>query len=151
MQTAQTRLDPKGAMALATSISNKSLICTYCSKNHDINNCLEFSRLSRKTCINFLQDRRLCFACGSTFEHYSRRCAKQSKCKIWGKWHLTALHIYNNDVVLSSKCIKVNAYDNQSDLIYNSMIYGKTRLLKEILCYCILECVYSNNTVYCMQ
>ena len=94
-----TRRDSKGAMTLTTSISDKSLICTYCSKNHDINNCVEFSRLSRETCMNFLQDRRLCFACGSTSEHYSRICNNRSKCKICGKWHLTALHIYNNDVV----------------------------------------------------
>ena len=145
MKTTHTKRDSKVAMALTTSISDKSLICTYCSKNHDINNCLEFSRLSRETCMNFLQDRRLCFACGSTSEHYSRRCTNQSKCKICGKWHLTALHIYNNDVVMSLRCTEVDAYDNQSDLVDNSIIivlvwgHSKMHSSKEILCYCILD------------
>ena len=101
MKTTHTRRNSKDAMALTTSILDKFLICTYCSKNHDINNCLEFSRLSRETCMNFLQDLRLCFACGSTTEHYSRRCTNQTKCKICGKWHLTGLHIHKNDVVTS--------------------------------------------------
>ena len=150
-----TRRDSKGAMALTTSISDKSLICTYCSKNHDINNCVEFSRLSRETCMNFLKDRRLCFACGSTSEHYSRICNNRSKCKICGKWHLTALHIYNNDVVTSLKCTEVDAYNNQSNLVDNSMIVpvwvrSKMDSSKEILCYCILDdqsnaCFISNK------
>ena len=38
MKTTNTRRDSKGAMALTTSISDKFLICMYCSKNHDINN-----------------------------------------------------------------------------------------------------------------
>ena len=82
----------------------------------------EFSRLSRETCMKFLQDRRLCFACGSTSEHYSRKCNNRSKCKICGKWHLTALHIYNNDVVTSLKCTEVDACNNQSDLVDNSTV-----------------------------
>ena len=138
-----SRRDSKGAMALTTSISDKSLICMYCSKNHDINNC-EFSRLSRETCMNFFQDRRLCFACGSTSEHYSRIYNNRSKCKICGKWHLTALHIYNNDVATSLKCTEVDAYNNQSNLVDNSMIVpvwvrSKMDSSKEILCYCILD------------
>ena len=155
MKTTNTRRDSKGAMALTTSISDKSLICTYCSKNHDINNCVEFSRLSRETCMNFLKDRRLCFACGSTSEHYSRICNNRSKCKICGKWHLTALHIYNNDVVTSLKYTEVDAYNNQSNLVDNSMIvpvWVRSRMdsSKEILCYCILDdqsnaCFISNK------
>ena len=108
MKTTHTRRDSKGAMALTTSISDKTLIFTYCSKNHDINNCLEFSRLSRETCINFLQDCRLCFACESISEHYSGRCStNRSKCKICGKWHLAALHIYNNDVMTILRCTEL--------------------------------------------
>ena len=38
MKTTHTRRDSKGAMAVTTSISDKFLICTYCSKNHNINN-----------------------------------------------------------------------------------------------------------------
>ena len=155
IQTTNTRRDSKGAMALTTSILVKTIICTYCSKNHDINNCLEFSKLSRETCMSFLQDRRLCFACRSTSEHYSRRRTNRSKCKICGKWHLTALHIYNNDVVTSLRCTEVDAYDNQSNLIDNLMIVpvwvrSKMDSLKKILCYCILDdqsnvCFISNK------
>ena len=105
--------------------------------------------------MNFLQDRRLCFGCGSTSEHYSRRCANRSKCKICGKRYLTALHIYNNDVVTSLRCTEVDGYDNQSDLIDNSMIIpvwvrSKMDSSKIIICYCILDdqsnvCFISNK------
>ena len=68
----------------------------------------------------------------------------QSKCKICSKWHLTVLHIYNNDVVTSLRCTEGDAYDNQSKLIDNSMIVpvwvrSKMDSSKEIVCYCILD------------
>ena len=61
----------------------------------------------------------------------------------------------DDNVVMSSKCTKVDAFYNQSGLIENSMIvpvwiHSKTNSLKEILCYCILDdqlnaCFISNK------
>ena len=53
-------------------------------------------------------------------------------------------YIDNNDVVTSLKCTEVDAYNNQSDLVDNSMIvpvWVRSRMdsSKEILCYCILD------------
>ena len=149
-----------GARALITSSSERTSgrpdNCSYCSKQHDINDCSEFSKLSRDDCLKFLKENRLCFGCGCSVDHFSRRCDARAKCKTCGKLHLTALHLdeqESKDVV--ARCIEVCSVEDQGSGSDNSMIvpvYVRPRNEpnKEILCYCILDdqsntCFMSNK------
>ena len=144
------------ARALKTSSSAERGNCSYCSLQHHINDCSEFPKLSRDDCLKFLKDNQLCFGCGSSADHFSRKCEARAKCQTCGKLHLTALHLdeqESKDVV--ARCTEVCSVKDQGSGSDNSMIVPvyvrpKDEPNKEILCYCILDdqsntCFMSNK------
>ena len=73
--------------------SNKNK-CFLCCKQHDLENCPEFLKMSVEERTTFARTKGLCFAC-LTKGHMTRQCEQKRKCKICKKLHVTALHSYD--------------------------------------------------------
>ena len=68
--------------------------CFLCCKQHDLENCPEFLKMSVEERTTFARTKGLCFAC-LTKGHMTRQCEQKRKCKICKKPHVTALHFYD--------------------------------------------------------
>jgi hypothetical protein len=65
--------------------------CMKCKKQHNLNDCQDFLKLTLEQRKEFVQPKGLCFGC-LTWGHVNRNCRRKSVCKICGKFHPTSLH-----------------------------------------------------------
>ena len=65
--------------------------CMKCKKQHSLNDCQDFLKLTLEQRKEFVQSKGLCFGC-LTWGHVNKNCQRKSVCKICGKFHPTLLH-----------------------------------------------------------
>ena len=65
--------------------------CMKCKKQHNLNDCQDFLKLTLEQRKEFVQSKGLCFGC-LTWGHVNKNCRRKSVCKICGKFHPTSLH-----------------------------------------------------------
>ncbi|CAK1577881.1 unnamed protein product [Parnassius mnemosyne] len=84
---------PNTKVLLATK--SFSLKCEYCSQNHKLCFCKQFSSQDVDRRREFVSTRKMCFNCLGR-NHLSYDCKKPTKCRICQKRHHTLLHPTNN-------------------------------------------------------
>ena len=74
------RRETKSSRTLATNTRQKELfatdneVCAYCTERHHIDRCDKIWEIPKEERLQFLKDKGLCFACGSSTSHRSRSC-----------------------------------------------------------------------------
>ena len=65
--------------------------CTVCQRKHDLDQCMEFKKLSLAQRKNLLKTNDICFGCYGQ-GHIAKFCKQKKLCKVCKKQHPTALH-----------------------------------------------------------
>ena len=69
----------------------------FCSGNHSLEKCQQFTRKKHRDRISFLKEQGLCFGCLCA-GHLSRQCDKRLVCRVCGQNHPSVLHIDKRDI-----------------------------------------------------
>ena len=111
-----------------------------CKKNHDMDNCKKFLKLTVKERSRYLSKSKLCFGCYDPISnnHSAKTCSKRIICKECKNYHPTALHGYqykkqkskpgkNDDekkeeTQLSNRCTEIEDFSNVSINQETSMV-----------------------------
>ena len=127
--------------------------CLLCQRNHSLEECLEYMKLSVQERVAFLRSKGACFGCLEK-GHLSKSCEARLKCKKCAKFHPTSLH---EDSKNKKEPPKEGDADNESTVqavsncastsdvtVVNSMIlpvwlHHKDRPQSEVLVYALLD------------
>ena len=152
---------PPSANSLLTSTGGdagkksvrSSARCLLCQRNHSLEECLEYMKLSVQERVAFLRSKGACFGCLEK-GHLSKSCEARLKCKKCAKFHPTSLH---EDSKNKKEPPKEGDADNESTVqavsncastsdvtVVNSMIlpvwlHHKDRPQTEVLVYALLD------------
>ena len=151
------RRETKSSRTLATNTRQKEFfatdnqVCAYCTERHHIDRCDKIWEIPKEERLQFLKDKGLCFACGSSTSHRSRSCDNRIKCQTCQKRHLSFLHEERHEGQQDSTadqahslCTEVCKQHNEGYGCDNSMIVpvwvrSAQESSREVLCYCILD------------
>lgn len=74
------------------NVGGKEKLCFFCSKNYDLDDCVEFFKRIMDERKIFFYERKLCFVCYE-FDYVFKGCVKRCICKKCKKWYLIVLYI----------------------------------------------------------
>ena len=94
VQSAESSRDSKEGTSSHGSLMRST--CVFCSGNHSLEKCQQFTRKKHRDRISFLKEQGLCFGCLCA-GHLSRQCDKRLVCRVCGQNHPSVLHIDKRD------------------------------------------------------
>ncbi|KAK0139489.1 hypothetical protein N1851_023681 [Merluccius polli] len=94
VQSAESSRDSKGGTSPHGSLMKST--CVFCSGNHLLEKCQQFTRKKHRDRISFLKEQGLCFGCFCA-GHLSRQCDKRLVCRVCGQNHPSVLHVDKRD------------------------------------------------------
>ena len=94
VQSAESSRDSKEGTSSHGSLMKST--CVFCSGNHSLEKCQEFTRKKHRDRISFLKEQGLCFGCLCA-GHLSRQCDKRLVCRVCGQNHPSVLHVDKRD------------------------------------------------------
>ncbi|XP_071963458.1 uncharacterized protein [Antedon mediterranea] len=130
------------SQSFATKVN---VLCTYCTKDHHIDDCEGFNKLTRRDRKQYLCEHKLCYGCNVTNvtnEHLAYQCSNAITCKHCKNKHLSSLHIFKqNDkrTVNTSLCTSVTSKSSNTSMIVPVWFRSSRCPQNEILIYCILD------------
>lgn len=82
--------------AMATETDNETVKCSYCDlKNHKIEECRSFKRLTAKERADHVFKHKMCYRCLKATGHTSKQCKEKNLCEICQRRHHTCMHDEN--------------------------------------------------------
>ncbi|XP_067283159.1 uncharacterized protein [Pseudorasbora parva] len=117
----------ESSLSVAKPQDKPKMFCPYCTNTqHYLNQCHNFSQLTKDQKTNWVKTNKRCWRCGRS--HQAAQCRLKNSCKVCKGKHLEALHELNERPVNENTCL----VNKTNDVLYLDRPLGCSQVLLKV-------------------